>query len=61
MPVQIAECKVQSYESTTEVLQARVPVRVLKALEAKPDDRIKWFTDGEDIYARVQRHKRPDR
>ena len=58
MPIELAECKVQSYESTTEVLQARVPVRVLKALEAEPNDRIKWFTDGDDIYARVQRHER---
>jgi hypothetical protein len=56
MPIELAECKVQSYESTTEVLQARVPVRVLKSLEAEPGDRIKWFTDGEDVFARVQRH-----
>jgi len=58
MPIELAECKVQSYETTTEVLQARVPVRVLKSLEAEPDDRIKWFTDGEDVYARVQRNNR---
>ena len=58
MPIELAECKVQSYETTTEVLQARVPVRVLKALEAKSGDSIKWFTDGEEVYARLQRHKR---
>jgi hypothetical protein len=52
MPVKLAECKVQSYQSTTEVLQARVPVRVLKSLDAEPDDKITWFTDGDDIFCR---------
>jgi hypothetical protein len=58
MPVTIADCKIQSYESTSEVMQARVPVRVLKSLEAEPGDTLRWFTDGEDVYVRVQEHKR---
>jgi len=58
MPIKIADCKIQSYESTTECMQARVPVRVLKALEAEPDDTLRWFTDGEDVYVRVLRHER---
>jgi len=60
MPVKIADCVIQSYESTSEVMQSRVPVVVLKALEAEPGDTLRWFTDGEDVFVRVQRHQRDD-
>jgi hypothetical protein len=60
MPVKVADCKVQSYESETAKLQCRVPVRVLQALEAEQGDMLRWFTDGEDIFVRVQSHKRTD-
>lgn len=56
MPVKLASCKIQSYESTSEVMQARVPVRVLKAIGAEPGDEVNWFTDGDDVYCRVVRN-----